>query len=109
MPWLYLASAIFFEIIATSALKAAEGFSRPLPTACVLIGYGIAFYCLSIALRTIPVGIAYAIWSGVGIVAIALIGLFLYRQTIDAAGLIGMAMIVGGVMVINLFSRSAHA
>ena len=108
MPWLYMAGAIFCEIIATSALKSAEGFTRPLPTALVLIGYGIAFYCLSVALKTIPVGIAYAVWSGVGIVAISLIGLFYYRQTIDAAGLIGMALIVAGVIVINLFSRTAQ-
>jgi len=108
MPWLYMAGAIFCEIIATSALKSAEGFTRPVPTALVLIGYGIAFYCLSVALKTIPVGIAYAVWSGVGIVAISLIGLFYYRQTIDAAGLIGMGLIVAGVLVINLFSRTAQ-
>lgn len=108
MPWLYMAGAIFCEIIATSALKSAEGFTRPVPTALVLVGYGIAFYCLSVALRTIPVGIAYAVWSGVGIVAISLIGLFWYRQTIDAAGLIGMGLIVAGVLVINLFSQTAQ-
>lgn len=108
MPWLYMAGAIFCEIIATSALKSAEGFTRPVPTALVLVGYGIAFYCLSVALKTIPVGIAYAVWSGVGIVAISLIGLFWYRQTIDAAGLIGMGLIVAGVLVINLFSQTAQ-
>lgn len=108
MPWLYMAGAIFCEIIATSALKSAEGFTRPVPTALVLIGYGVAFYCLSVALKTIPVGIAYAVWSGVGIVAISLIGLFWYRQTIDAAGLAGMALIVAGVIVINLFSKTAQ-
>lgn len=108
MPWLYMAGAIFFEIIATSALKSAEGFTRPVPTALVLIGYGVAFYCLSIALKTIPVGIAYAVWSGVGIVAISLIGLFWYRQTIDAAGLVGMGLIVAGVLVINLLSKTAQ-
>ncbi|MFT3965014.1 MAG: multidrug efflux SMR transporter [Sphingobium sp.] len=107
MNWLYLTGAILFEIVATSALKASAGFTRPLPTLLVLGCYAVAFYCLSLALRTISMGIAYAIWSGIGIVAISLIGWLLYRQALDAAALIGIGLIVAGTLVINLFSRAA--
>jgi len=103
----YLAVAIVAEVIATSALKASEGFSRFVPSLVVVAGYGIAFFCLSLTLRTIPVGIVYAIWSGVGIVLIALAGYFVFGQVLDAPALIGMGLIVAGVLVINLFSRSA--
>ena len=99
--------AIGAEVIATSALKASEGFSRLVPSLVVVAGYGIAFFCLSLTLRTIPVGIVYAIWSGVGIVLIALAGYFVFGQVLDAPALIGMGLIVAGVLVINLFSRSA--
>ena len=105
--WVYLAVAIVAEVIATSALKASEGFSRFVPSLVVVAGYGIAFFCLSLTLRTIPVGIVYAIWSGVGIVLIALAGYFVFGQVLDAPALIGMGLIVAGVLVINLFSRSA--
>jgi len=105
--WLYLAIAIVAEVIATSALKASDGFSRLAPSIVVVVGYGIAFTCLSLTLRTIPVGVAYAIWSGVGIVLIALVGYFAFNQVLDAAALIGMALILAGVLIINLFSRSA--
>lgn len=105
--WLYLAVAIVAEVIATSALKASDGFSRLVPSIVVVVGYGIAFACLSLTLRTIPVGIAYAIWSGVGIVLIALVGYFALGQVLDAPALIGMGLILAGVLVINLFSRSA--
>ena len=105
--WVYLAVAIVAEVIATSALKASEGFSRLVPSLVVVAGYGIAFFCLSLTLRTIPVGIVYAIWSGVGIVLIALAGYFVFGQVLDAPALIGMGLIVVGVLVINLFSRSA--
>ena len=104
---MYLAVAILAEVIATSALKASEGFSRLVPSLVVVAGYGIAFFCLSLTLRTIPVGIVYAIWSGVGIVLIALTGYFVFGQVLDAPALIGMGLIVAGVLVINLFSRSA--
>ena len=104
---MYLAVAIVAEVIATSALKASEGFSRLVPSLVVVAGYGIAFFCLSLTLRTIPVGIVYAIWSGVGIVLIALAGYFVFGQVLDAPALIGMGLIVAGVLVINLFSRSA--
>ena len=104
---MYLAVAIVAEVIATSALKASEGFSRLVPSLVVVAGYGIAFFCLSLTLRTIPVGIVYAIWSGVGIVLIALAGYFVFGQVLDAPALIGMGLIVAGVLVVNLFSRSA--
>ena len=107
MNYGYLLAAILCEVIATSALKAAEGFTRLGPSLVVIIGYGLAFYCLSLTLRTIPVGIAYALWSGIGIVLIALAGWILYRQPLDLPAVIGMALIVAGVLVINLFSRTA--
>ena len=105
--WLYLAVAIVAEVVATSALKASEGFSKLAPSLVVVVGYGIAFLCLSLTLRTIPIGIVYAIWSGIGIVLIALVGYFAFGQVLDPPALIGMGLIVAGVLVINLFSRSA--
>ncbi|PZU91024.1 MAG: QacE family quaternary ammonium compound efflux SMR transporter [Chelatococcus sp.] len=109
MSYLYLAVAILSEVIGTSALKASEGFTRPLPSLITAVAFAIAFYCLSLSLRTIPVGIAYAIWSGIGIVLISLIALVLFGQKLDAPALIGMGLILAGVLVINLFSRAtAH-
>jgi small multidrug resistance pump len=107
MNYVYLFAAIVSEVIATSALKAAEGFSRFWPSVIVIVGYGLAFFCLSLTMRTIPIGIAYAIWSGIGIVLIALVGLLFYRQPLDAPALIGMAFILAGVLIINVFSRTA--
>ena len=104
MTYLYLAIAIVAEVIGTSALKAAEGFTRPLPSLVVVVGYGTAFYFLSLALKTIPVGIAYAIWSGVGVALITLIGWLLFKQRLDAPALLGLALIVAGVAVIHFFS-----
>src|SRR5690348_8517803 len=107
--WLPLALAIVAEVIGTSALKASAGFSRLWPSLVVVAGYGTAFYFLSLALRQIPVGIAYAVWSGVGTVLITLIGVLAFRQKIDAAGMLGIALIVAGVLVLNLWSKSgAH-
>ena len=106
MGYLYLSVAIAAEVIATSALKASHGFTRPLPTTVVVVGYGISFYLLSLVLKTVPVGVAYAIWSGAGIVLIALVGWLLLKQTLDAPALAGMALIVAGVAVIQLFSRA---
>ena len=107
--WSYLAIAIVAEVIATSALTASAGFTRPGPSIIVVIGYGLAFWFLSLSLRSIPVGIAYAVWSGVGIVLISLIGWLWFRQSLDIAAVAGMGLIVAGVAVINLFSRSvAH-
>lgn len=105
-PYLHLAVAITAEVIATSALRASEGFSRIGPSLIVVIGYAIAFYALSLTLKAIPVGIAYAIWSGVGIILITGVAWALYGQKIDAAGLAGIALIIAGVAVINLFSKS---
>lgn len=104
MPYLYLAIAIVAEVIGTSALKAAEGFSRPLPSLVVIAGYSVAFYFLSLSLKTIPVGIAYAIWSGVGVALITLIGWIVFKQRLDAPALVGLALIVAGVVVIQMFS-----
>jgi small multidrug resistance pump len=104
--WWYLALAIVAEVIATSALKAADGFTRLGPALVVVAGYGVAFYFLSLALRGIPVGIAYAVWSGVGIVLISLIGWLLYGQTLDGAAGIGIGLIVAGVVVLNVFSKA---
>lgn len=109
MNWFYLAIAIAAEVIATSALKASMGFTRWAPALLTVVGYGVAFYCLSLTLRTIPVGIAYAIWSGAGIIAISLIGYFLFKQTLDTPALVGIGLIVTGVLVLNVFSKSgAH-
>ncbi|RUL74487.1 DMT family transporter [Dyella choica] len=107
--WICLGLAILAEVIATSALKASHGFSQWVPSLVVIVGYGIAFYCLSLALRNVPLGIAYAIWSGAGTALIALIGVVLYKQKLDPAALLGIALIVAGVLVLNLFSNSkAH-
>ena len=106
MQWVYLAIAIVSEVIATSALKAAEGFTRLVPSVLVVIGYAWAFYFLSLTLRTIPLGVAYAIWAGVGVALVALVGWVLYHQSLDTAALIGIALIVSGVIVLNLFSKT---
>lgn len=104
MAYLYLAIAIIAEVAATTALKASEQFTRPGPTLVVVIGYGIAFYLLTLVLRTIPVGVTYAIWSGMGIVLVAIAAAAVYRQVPDLPALIGMGLIVLGVIVINVFS-----
>ena len=105
-PWLTLAIAIVAEVIGTTALKASDGFTRLWPSAVVVVGYGVSFYCLSLVLRSIPVGVTYAVWSGLGIVLISLVAFAVYGQRIDTAGLIGMGLIIAGVLVLNLFSRS---
>ncbi|PXW86028.1 small multidrug resistance pump [Nitrosomonas sp. Nm84] len=105
--WILLAIAIVSEVIATSYLKSAEGFTRLWPSLVVVVGYLLAFYLLSLTLKTIPVGIAYAIWSGVGIVLIALSGWLFLGQSLDIPAVIGLTLIIAGVMVINIFSKSA--
>ena len=105
--WLLLAIAIVAEVVGTSALKASEGFTRLGPSTVVVLGYGVAFYCLSLVLKSIPVGITYAVWSGLGIVLITLSAWWLYGQTIDTAGFIGMGLIVAGVVVLNVFSGTS--
>lgn len=107
MKFLYLAIAIIAEVFATSALKASEQFSKPIPSMIVVVGYLVAFYFLSLTLKTIPVGIAYALWSGVGIVLVSGAGYFLYKQTLDLPALLGIGLIIIGVIVINVFSKSA--
>ncbi|BBB61322.1 multidrug transporter [Undibacterium sp. KW1] len=105
--WLLLGIAIIAETIATSSLKASEGFTRLWPSVLVVLGYGLAFYFLSLTLRVIPVGVAYAVWSGVGIVLVTLIGWFLFGQKLDMPALIGIAFIMAGVIIMNVFSRAA--
>ncbi len=107
MHWWYLAWAILAEVLATSALKAAAGFTRPLPSLVVVLGYGIAFYLLSLTLKVVPVGIAYAIWSGVGTGLVALLGWLLFGQTLNLAALFGLGLIVAGVVVIQLGAGTA--
>ncbi|MBR8394166.1 multidrug efflux SMR transporter [Burkholderia cenocepacia] len=105
----WLAIAIVAEVIGTSALRAADGFTRFWPSVLVLAGYGVAFYCLSLTLRTMPVGIIYAVWSGAGIVLITLVAMLLYRQVPDVPAVIGLGLIIAGVVVLNLFSKmQAH-
>jgi len=107
MSWLYLAVAIVAEVVGTAALKSSEGFSRPAPSVVVVLGYLVAFYFLSLTLRTIPVGVAYAVWSGVGIVLISLIAWLAFGQSLDAPAMAGMALIIAGVILINIFSKAA--
>ena len=103
--WIFLSVAIMAEVIATSSLKASAEFTKFWPSVIVVVGYAIAFYFLSLTLRSIPVGIAYAVWSGLGIVLVSLVGWWLYNQTLDLASMLGMGLIIAGVLVINLFSK----
>ena len=104
MQWLYLSIAILAEVIATSSLKAAEGFTRLIPSLIVVFGYGTAFYFLSLSLRTMQVGTAYAIWSGVGTVIISIVAWLFYNQKLDAPSILGMALIISGVIIIKFLS-----
>lgn len=106
MTYLYLAIAIVAEVAATSALKASEEFTKLFPSLIVVIGYGIAFYFMTLVLRVMPIGITYAIWSGLGIVLVSVVGFYFYKQTPDLAAVIGMALIVTGVVIINIFSKT---
>ena len=105
--WVYLGLAIFSEVVATASLKSTEGFTRLMPSIVVLVGYSAAFYFLSLTLDTIPIGVAYAVWSGVGVATITLVSFVIYNQKIDAAGLIGIGLIVAGVVVLRLFSEAS--
>lgn len=107
MNWIYLALAIVSEVIATSALKASLGFTKLAPSLVVLCGYCASFYLLSLTLRTIPLGIAYAIWSGVGLVLVTVIGWLVYEQKLDGAALTGIAFIFVGVILLSFFSKSS--
>ncbi|MDM0026556.1 SMR family transporter [Variovorax saccharolyticus] len=106
-PYLLLSVAIVAEVVATTAMKSSEGFTRLWPSIAVVVGYAIAFYFLSLTLKTIPTGIAYAIWAGAGIVLIALLGWIVHRQALDLPAILGMGLIVSGVLVIQVFSRSS--
>ncbi|CAN7221101.1 SMR family transporter [Phenylobacterium sp. LjRoot164] len=105
--YVWLGLAIVAEVIATTALKASDSFTRLVPSLVTAVGYGIAFYCLSHSMKTVPVGIGYAIWSGVGIVLITAIAWVLFKQRLDAPAMIGMGLILLGVLVINVFSKSS--
>mgnify|MGYP002547076998 FL=1 len=104
--YLFLFLAILFETVATSFMKQSEQFTKLVPSVVTIVGYIGAFYCLSLVLKTIPVGIAYAIWSGVGIILITLIGLVVFKQHLDLAAFIGLGFIIAGVIIINVFSHS---
>lgn len=105
--WLFLGAAIVAEVIATSNLKASAGFTKLWPSLFVVLGYALAFYLLSLTLKTIPVGIAYAIWAGLGIVLISLSGWVVFGQRLDLPSVVGMALIITGVVVINVFSEAS--
>lgn len=106
MAYLYLTIAIIAEVVATTALKASEEFTKLFPSLIVVVGYGIAFYLLTLVLRTIPVGITYAIWSGLGIVLVTLVSMVLYKQIPDIPAVLGMGVIILGVVIINVFSKT---
>ncbi|MVN90899.1 DMT family transporter [Mucilaginibacter aquatilis] len=107
IKYIFLFIAIISEVIATSALKASDQFSRFWPSVLVVLGYASAFYFLSLTLKVLNMGIAYAIWSGIGIVLVSIAGMVIYKQKLDLPAILGMALIVVGVLVINLFSKSA--
>ncbi|WP_153112093.1 DMT family transporter [Propionivibrio limicola] len=104
--WLILFIAIVSEVVATSSMKSSEGFSRLWPSIIVVLGYGIAFYCLALTLRVIPMGVVYAIWSGIGIVLITLVGWLVFNQKLDLPAVLGIGLIAAGVVVMNVFSKS---
>jgi small multidrug resistance pump len=107
-PVLWLALAIGSEIVATVSLKLSDGFTRPIPGVVVVIGYAISFYALSISLRSIPLGVVYAVWSGVGTAAVVLIGFVLFREMLDAVKVAGIGLIIVGVMMLNGAGATAH-
>ena len=102
--WTFLAMAIFSEVVATSSLKSTEGFTNFIPSVIVLVGYSAAFYFLSLTLNEIPIGIAYAIWSGVGIVGVAIVAMIFHEQNLDAGAMIGMGLIILGIIVMRTYS-----
>ena len=106
MPYVHLAIAIVTEVAATAALRASDGMTRLWPSVIVVVGYLVCFYFLALCVRRIPIGVAYGIWSGVGLVLITIAGWFLYRQRVDGPALAGMGLIVAGVVVIQVFSKT---
>ncbi|EPC5389080.1 TPA: QacE family quaternary ammonium compound efflux SMR transporter [Serratia liquefaciens] len=105
--FMYLTMAIVAEVIATTMLKASEGFTRLWPSLVVVVGYGVAFWGLSMVVKTMPLGIVYAIWSGMGIVLVSIAAVFVYQQKLDWPAVVGMGLIIAGVLVINLLSKTA--
>ncbi|ROP61717.1 small multidrug resistance pump/small multidrug resistance pump [Enterobacter sp. BIGb0383] len=105
--WIVLFIAVLGEVVATTSLKLSEGFTRLVPSVVVVIGYAIAFYCLSITLKSIPLGIAYAVWSGLGIVTVSILGWLIFGQKLDIWAMLGMLLIISGVLVLNLLSKTA--
>ena len=108
MAFLYLLIAILAEVIATSAMKASDGFSQLLPSGITILGYAFAIYFLSLTMKSIPIGITYALWSGAGIILVSLVGFFYYKQHLDVAAVIGLVFMIAGIMIINLFSKSTQ-
>jgi len=106
LAYLYLGFAIVAEVIGTTALKASDSFTRTLPSLITVGCYALSFYLLTFSLRVLPTGIAYAIWSGVGIVLISIVSWLYFKQSLDLAAIAGLALIIAGVLVINLFSKS---
>ena len=106
MNYLLLVVAVICEVVATSLLKATDGFTRFWPTAATVVGYGLAFYCLSLTVKTVPVGIMYALWCGIGIVLVTIVGWVVLKQALDVPAMIGIGLILAGVLVINLFSKT---
>jgi small multidrug resistance pump len=107
MAYVYLAIAIISEVVATTALKASEAFTKPVPSAIVVIGYATAFYCVSLCLRSMQIGIAYAIWAGVGMVLVTIVAAIVYREFPDAWAMLGIGFIIARVLVLNLFAETA--
>jgi len=108
MKWIYLSVAIIAEVIATSALKESQGFTKTIPSLITILGYGVAFYFLSLTLKTLPIAISYAVWSGVGISLLLIIGYLRYGQSISFGSIIGILFIIMGIILINFFSKSIH-
>jgi small multidrug resistance pump len=107
MNWVFLLIAIVGEVTATTSMKISDGFSKLIPSLITIVGYGISFYFLSLALRDIPISIAYAVWAGVGIIFVSAIGYFYFKQSFDVPGVIGIALILCGVVIVNAFSKMA--
>lgn len=108
MTYLFLAIAIIAEVTATSALKASDEFTEIIPTMIVIVGYGAAFYFMTLVLRVLPIGITYAIWSGLGIVLVTVVGFLFYKQALNIPTIIGIGLIISGVVVINIFSTAIN-
>jgi small multidrug resistance pump len=105
-PWVLLTVAIVAEVIATSSLKLSDGFTRLWPSVVVVLGYGISFYFLSVTMRSMPIGVIYAIWSGLGVVLVTLVGWLVFKQHLDLPALLGIGLIIAGVIIMNVWSKS---